>query len=195
MIRRPPRSTLFPYTTLFRSTVLHAGGKFDGKSYGVSGGLHGVGVTVVNALSTRLDVNVWRDGTAWKTSYAYAKPGELQKAGTTKKQATAITFWADGDIFETTNYSFDTINRRLQEMAFLNKGLTIVLRDERPGHSKVESGLAEEITLAEAAPEAGAEAEAFEATEITYKYDGGLIDYVAHINGKKTPIHKSVISF
>jgi DNA gyrase subunit B len=176
-------------------TVLHAGGKFDGKSYGVSGGLHGVGVTVVNALSTRLDVNVWRDGTEWKQSYAYAKPGELQKVGPTKKQGTAITFWADDAIFETTTYSFDTINRRLQEMAFLNKGLTIVLRDERPGHSKVESGLADEVTLAEAAPEPGAEEKAFEATEVTYKYDAGLIDYVAHINAKKSPIHKSVVSF
>ncbi|HET6393705.1 MAG TPA: DNA topoisomerase (ATP-hydrolyzing) subunit B [Blastococcus sp.] len=176
-------------------TVLHAGGKFDGKSYGVSGGLHGVGVTVVNALSTRLDVNVWRDGTEWKQSYAYAKPGPLEEVGPTKKCGTAITFWADDAIFETTTFSFDTINRRLQEMAFLNKGLTIVLRDERPGHSKVESGLADEVTLAEAAPEAGSEDRAFEATEVTYKYDAGLIDYVAHINAKKSPIHKSVVSF
>ena len=176
-------------------TVLHAGGKFDGKSYGVSGGLHGVGVTVVNALSTRLDVQVWRDGTEWAQSYAYAKPGELVKVGPTKKRGTAITFWADGDIFETTTFTFDTINRRLQEMAFLNKGLTIVLRDERPGHSKVESGLGDELTLAEAAPEAGAEDLAFEPTEVTYKYDAGLIDYVAHINAKKSPIHKSVVSF
>jgi DNA gyrase subunit B len=176
-------------------TVLHAGGKFDGKSYGVSGGLHGVGVTVVNALSTRLDVQVWRDGTEWKQSYAYAKPGPLEQVGPTKKRGTAITFWADDGIFETTTFSFDTINRRLQEMAFLNKGLTIVLRDERPGHSKVESGLADEVTLAEAAPEAGTEEQAFEATEVTYKYDAGLIDYVAHINAKKSPIHKSVVAF
>lgn len=176
-------------------TVLHAGGKFDGKSYGVSGGLHGVGVTVVNALSTRLDVQVWRDGTEWRQSYAYAKPGPLEEVGPTKKRGTAITFWADDAIFETTTYSFDTINRRLQEMAFLNKGLTIVLRDERPGHSKVESGLADEVTLAEAAPEAGAEDKAFEATEVTYKYGAGLIDYVAHINAKKSPIHKSVVAF
>src|SRR5919107_1554399 len=152
-------------------TVLHAGGKFDGKSYGVSGGLHGVGVTVVNALSTRLDVRVWRDGTEWTQSYAYAKPGPLEEVGPTRKQGTAITFWADDAIFETTTYSFDTINRRLQEMAFLNKGLTIILRDERPGHSKVESGLADEVTLAEAAPEAGAEDRAFEAAEGTGKND------------------------
>jgi DNA gyrase subunit B len=176
-------------------TVLHAGGKFDGKSYGVSGGLHGVGVTVVNALSKRLDVRVWRDGTEWHQSYAMAKPGPLEQVGPTKKRGTAVTFWADGDIFETTNYSFDTISRRLQEMAFLNKGITIVLRDERPGHGKAETGMGEEITLAEAAPEPTAVDEAFEPTEITYKYDGGLIDYVGHINAKKSPIHKSVISF
>ena len=133
-------------------TVLHAGGKFDGKSYGVSGGLHGVGVTVVNALSKRLEVNVWRDGAEWFQRYDLAKPGPLEEVGPTKKRGSAVTFWADGDIFETTHYSFDTINRRLQEMAFLNKGLTIVLRDERPGHGKAETGLAEEVTLAEAAP-------------------------------------------
>ncbi|MEX5720203.1 DNA topoisomerase (ATP-hydrolyzing) subunit B [Geodermatophilus maliterrae] len=176
-------------------TVLHAGGKFDGKSYAVSGGLHGVGVTVVNALSSALDVRVWRDGREWHQSYVLAKPGPLEEIGPTRKRGTQITFWADGDIFETTTYSFDTISRRLQEMAFLNKGLTIVLRDERPGHSKVESGMAEEITLAEAAVEPGAEAAAFEATEITYRYDGGLEDYVKHINAKKSPIHKSVVSF
>ena len=133
-------------------TVLHAGGKFDGKSYGVSGGLHGVGVTVVNALSTRLEVNVWRDGAEWFQRYDMAKPGPLEEVGPTKKRGSAVTFWADGDIFETTDYSFDTINRRLQEMAFLNAGLTIVLRDERPGHGKAETGLGEELSLAEAAP-------------------------------------------
>ena len=117
-------------------TVLHAGGKFDGKSYGVSGGLHGVGVTVVNALSKRLEVNVWRDGAEWFQRYDLAKPGPLEEVGPTKKRGSAVTFWADDDIFETTHYSFDTINRRLQEMAFLNKGLTIVLRDERPGRAR-----------------------------------------------------------
>ena len=176
-------------------TVLHAGGKFDGKSYGVSGGLHGVGVTVVNALSRRLEVNVWRDGAEWFQRYDLAKPQPLEAVGPTKKRGSAVTFWADGDIFETTHYSFDTISRRLQEMAFLNKGITIVLRDERPGQSKAETGMAEEISVVEAATEVGHEAEAFEPTEITYKYDGGLVDYVAHINGKKSPIHKSVISF
>jgi DNA gyrase subunit B len=176
-------------------TILHAGGKFDGKSYAVSGGLHGVGVTVVNALSTELDVRVWRDGSEWHQHYAQAKPGPLEKIGPTKKRGTAVTFWADDTIFETTTYSFDTISRRLQEMAFLNKGLKIVLRDERPGQGKAETGVAEEISLIEEAPAAGAEQEAFEATEVTYHYEGGLIDYVKHINAKKNPIHKSVISF
>jgi DNA gyrase subunit B len=176
-------------------TILHAGGKFDGKSYAVSGGLHGVGVTVVNALSSQLDVRIWRDGTEWHQHYDQAKPGPLEKIGPTTRRGTQITFWADADIFETTTYSFDTISRRLQEMAFLNKGLTIVLRDERPGHSKAETGMAEEISLVEEAPQAGTEDEAFEATEITYRYDGGLVDYVGHINRRKTPIHRSVIGF
>ncbi len=175
-------------------TILHAGGKFDGKSYAVSGGLHGVGVTVVNALSSHLDVRIWRDGTEWHQHYDLAKPGPLEKVGPTKKRGTQITFWADDTIFETTHYSFDTISRRLQEMAFLNKGLTIVLRDERPGQGKAETGLADEISVAEVAPHPGSEA-AFEATEITYRYDGGLEDYVKHINAKKSPIHKSVVSF
>jgi DNA gyrase subunit B len=175
-------------------TVLHAGGKFDGKSYGVSGGLHGVGVTVVNALSTRLDVRIWTNGREWQQSYTEAKPGPLEEVGPTRKRGTAITFWADGDIFETTTYSFDTINRRLQEMAFLNAGLTIVLRDERPGHGKAETGVGEE-SLATLAVPVEADEEAFEPTEITYRYDGGLVDFVAHLNRRKTAIHKSVIGF
>jgi DNA gyrase subunit B len=175
-------------------TVLHAGGKFDGKSYGVSGGLHGVGVTVVNALSTRLDVTVWRDGTEWQQSYSEAKPGPLEKVGPTTKRGTQITFWADGGIFETTTYSFDTINRRLQEMAFLNAGLTIVLRDERPGHGKAETGMGEESLASLAAP-VEADEQAFEPTEVTYRYDGGLVDFVAHLNRRKTAIHRSVIGF
>jgi DNA gyrase subunit B len=176
-------------------TVLHAGGKFDGKSYAVSGGLHGVGVTVVNALSTALDVRIWRDGTEWHQRYDMAKPGPLEEVGPTDKVGTQITFWADGSIFETTNYSFDTINRRLQEMAFLNKGLTIILRDERPGQSKAETGLADETSLAEAATAVGHEDEAFEPTEVTYRYEQGLVDYVTYLNRRKTAIHRSVIGF
>jgi DNA gyrase subunit B len=176
-------------------TILHAGGKFDGKSYGVSGGLHGVGVTVVNALSSELDVEIWRDGVAWHQHYTMNKPGALERVGDTKKRGTAITFWADQSIFETTTYSFDTISRRMQEMAFLNKGLTIVLRDERPGQGKADTGLAEEASIVEEAPAPGHEDEAFEPTEITYRYDGGLVDYVTHLNRRKSPIHRSVISF
>ncbi|MCA0147057.1 DNA topoisomerase (ATP-hydrolyzing) subunit B [Blastococcus sp. LR1] len=175
-------------------TVLHAGGKFDGKSYGVSGGLHGVGVTVVNALSTRLDVRVWTRGKEWHQEYNEAKPGPLQEIGPTDKRGTQITFWADGGIFETTHYSFETINRRLQEMAFLNAGLTIILRDERPGQGKAETGLGEESVALEATDPAAVD-EAFEPTEVTYKYDGGLVDYVAYINRRKTAIHKTVLGF
>jgi DNA gyrase subunit B len=176
-------------------TVLHAGGKFDGKSYAVSGGLHGVGVTVVNALSKSLDVRIWRDGTEWHQRYEMAKPGPLEEVGPTTKQGTEITFWADDDIFETTHYSFDTINRRLQEMAFLNKGLTMVLRDERPGQGKADTGLAEGTSVVESAAPAGHEDEAFEPTEVTYHYEHGLIDYVAFLNRRKSPIHRSVIGF
>lgn len=105
-------------------TSLHAGGKFDDKSYAVSGGLHGVGVSVVNALSTALDVEVRRDGKIWRQHYEYAVPGELVEAGTTKKSdtGTTITYWADPKIFETTTYTLETIRRRLQEQTFLNKG-------------------------------------------------------------------------
>ena len=176
-------------------TVLHAGGKFDGKSYAVSGGLHGVGVTVVNALSKKLDVRIRRDGSEWYQHYELAKPGPLEKIGPTRSRGTTTTFWADDDIFETTTYTFDTISRRLQEMAFLNRGLTIVLRDERPGHGKAETGLADQASVAEVATAPGHEAEAFEPTEITYRYDGGLEDYVRHINAKKNPIHRSIVGF
>ncbi|MEU2347690.1 DNA topoisomerase (ATP-hydrolyzing) subunit B [Modestobacter sp. NPDC049651] len=175
-------------------TILHAGGKFDGKSYGVSGGLHGVGVTVVNALSTRLDVRIWTKGAEWHQEYTEAKPGKLEEVGPTDKRGTAITFWADPSIFETTTYSYDTISRRLQEMAFLNKGLTIILRDERPGQSTAETGEGGE-SLAEAAAPVDAEERAFEPTEVTYRYDNGLVDYVAHLNRRKTPIHRAVIGF
>ncbi|QXG74342.1 DNA topoisomerase (ATP-hydrolyzing) subunit B [Modestobacter sp. L9-4] len=175
-------------------TILHAGGKFDGKSYGVSGGLHGVGVTVVNALSTELDVTIWTKGSEWHQHYDLAKPGTLTEVGPTDKRGTAITFWADGSIFETTHFSYDTIARRLQEMAFLNKGLKIVLRDERPGQGKAETGIGEESLVEHAAPAEAVE-EAFEPTEVTWQYDQGLVDYVAYLNRRKSPIHKSVIGF
>ncbi|MEN3360192.1 MAG: gyrase subunit, partial [Mycobacteriales bacterium] len=148
-------------------TTLHAGGKFDGKSYAVSGGLHGVGVSVVNALSTRLDVEIMRDGYVWTQTYTNQRPGQLNRGAATKAHGTTITFWADSGIFETTTYSFETLARRLQEMAFLNRGLSITLRDER-----------------DETPH-----------EITYMYKGGIEDFVRHLNASKDPIHKSVIGF
>ncbi len=166
-------------------TVLHAGGKFDGKAYAVSGGLHGVGVSVVNALSERLEVEIDRDGSHWSQPYVNAKPAAplTKGAKTTRKTGTTVTFWADPVIFETTTYSFETISRRLQEMAFLNKGLTIVLRDERPGLVVDE----EDATSAPSKP-AGPK-------EVTYHYPGGIADFVKHLNATKSPMHKSVIYF
>ncbi len=156
-------------------TTLHAGGKFDSQSYAVSGGLHGVGVSVVNALSTRLDVEIMRDGHLWNRSYVMGKPsGELVKGKAVRRTGTTVTFWADAEIFETTHYSWETLARRLQEMAFLNRGLTIVLRDDR-----VEPGLE---------PEEGPK-------EVTYQYKAGIEDFVRHLNAARTPIHKSVIGF
>ena len=112
-------------------TTLHAGGKFDSKSYAVSGGLHGVGVSVVNALSSRLAVEIMRDGFTWNQEYTNSRPGPLQKGAPTRKHGSLVSFWADPTVFETTTYSFETLSRRLQEMAFLNRGLSITLRDER----------------------------------------------------------------
>ncbi|MFC7387367.1 DNA topoisomerase (ATP-hydrolyzing) subunit B [Sphaerisporangium rhizosphaerae] len=153
-------------------TVLHAGGKFDSKSYAVSGGLHGVGVSVVNALSTRLEVEIKTEGHYWRQSYVESKPtGPLVKGEPTEETGTSITFWADDTIFETTTWNFETLSRRFQEMAFLNKGLTIVIRDERPDHVNGEPHV------------------------VTYHYEGGLSDFVKHINSKKEPVHNSVIDF
>ena len=113
-------------------TQLHAGGKFDSDSYAVSGGLHGVGISVVNALSTRVEVEIKRDGTLWRQNFVRAIPEELVEVGPAEGTGTKVRFWADPEIFETTEYDFDVVARRLQEMAFLNKGLTITLIDRRP---------------------------------------------------------------
>ncbi len=120
-------------------TQLHAGGKFGGENsgYNVSGGLHGVGVSVVNALSTRLEVDISRDGHEWFQFYDRAVPGTIKQGDATKKTGTTVRYWADPDVFETTNYDFETVARRLQEMAFLNKGLTITLADERVAPDEV----------------------------------------------------------
>jgi DNA gyrase subunit B len=149
-------------------TTLHAGGKFDGKSYAVSGGLHGVGVSVVNALSKRLDVEVRREGYRWTQSYARSKVvTPVIKGAATPETGTTITFWADEEIFETTSFTFETLSRRMQEMAFLNRSLLINLRDERDP----------------------------DVVEVRYKYDGGIEDFVRHLNATKEAIHRSVVAF
>jgi DNA gyrase subunit B len=180
-------------------TQLHAGGKFGGENsgYNVSGGLHGVGVSVVNALSTRLEVDIARDGHEWFQSYDHAMPGTLKQGDATKKAGTTVRFWADPNIFETTNYDFETVARRLQEMAFLNKGLTITLSDERVTAEEV----TDEVVSDTAEAPKSAEAKAAEATgphkvkNRTFHYPGGLVDYVKHINRTKTPIHQSIVDF
>jgi DNA gyrase subunit B len=160
-------------------TTLHAGGKFDGKSYAVSGGLHGVGISVVNALSSRLDAEIRRDGYVWtQTFVGTAKPagaaaGPLVKGEPTDETGTQITHWADETVFEDTTYSFETLSRRMQEMAFLNKGLSITLRDERVDPT----------------------AEDNEPREVVYHYEGGISDFVAYLNGSKSAIHPSIIYF
>jgi DNA gyrase subunit B len=153
-------------------TMLHAGGKFDGKAYAVSGGLHGVGVSVVNALSVRIAVEIHKDGYVWRQEYVNSKPGPLERGETTKKTGSSVSFWPDPSVFETTTFTFETIYRRLQEMAFLNRGLTIALRDERVGSDATE-----------------------DRKEITFCYKGGIADFVRHLNQTKSPIHKSVIEF
>jgi len=162
-------------------TSLHAGGKFGGGGYKVSGGLHGVGVSVVNALSTKMHVEVKRDGHRWTQSFTYGVPdAPLAREEETDETGTTTTFYASGDIFETTTYDYDTLKTRFREMAFLNKGLQITLRDER--HEGEDDGAGEGVVD---------EVE----REVTFRYDGGLIDYVNHINvGSKAPIHRDVIS-
>ncbi|MGA8366012.1 MAG: DNA topoisomerase (ATP-hydrolyzing) subunit B [Candidatus Acidiferrales bacterium] len=145
-------------------TVLHAGGKFDSESYKVSGGLHGVGVSVVNALSDWLDLEIWRDGEVWEQSYEKGVPTtKLKSSGKTKKTGTKITFHADESIFTTINYGFDTLSQRLRELAFLNKGLKITLEDERSNKN----------------------------TE--FRFTGGISEFVKHLNRGKGVLHDSPI--
>ncbi|WUI79322.1 DNA topoisomerase (ATP-hydrolyzing) subunit B [Streptomyces sp. NBC_00400] len=155
-------------------TVLHAGGKFGGGGYAVSGGLHGVGVSVVNALSQRVAVEVRTEGYRWTQEYKLGVPtAPLAKHEPTDESGTAVTFWADGDIFETTTYSFETLSRRFQEMAFLNKGLTIALTDERPDHVDEEG----------------------KPLSVRYHYEGGIVDFVTYLNSRKGElVHPTVIS-
>jgi DNA gyrase subunit B len=153
-------------------TTLHAGGKFDGKSYAVSGGLHGVGVSVVNALSSRLEIVISKDGYVWRQAYEVGDPtGPLVKGEATEETGSIITFWPDGSIFETLSWSFETLSRRLQEMAFLNRGLSITLTDERPDDERTEQAY------------------------VSYCYDGGIADFVRYLNKSKDAVHESVIEF
>ncbi|QDY05748.1 DNA topoisomerase (ATP-hydrolyzing) subunit B [Micromonospora sp. HM134] len=153
-------------------TVLHAGGKFDGKAYAVSGGLHGVGVSVVNALSTRMAVEIHKSGHVWRQKYHNSKPEPLDKGETTDRTGSAVSFWPDPDVFETVDFDFQTIYRRLQEMAFLNRALSIHLLDERV-----------------------AEGEEGKPREVTFFYEGGIADFVRHLNASKNPMHKTVVEF
>jgi DNA gyrase subunit B len=145
-------------------TVLHAGGKFDSDSYKVSGGLHGVGVSVVNALSDWLDLEIWRDGEVWEQAYEKGKPtSKLNVTGKTRKTGTKLTFHPDPEIFTTINYSYDTLAQRLRELAFLNKGLKITLHDER-SDKKTE-----------------------------FRFTGGIAEFVKHLNRGKQTLHDSPI--
>src|ERR1700722_8375334 len=154
-------------------TTLHAGGKFDSQSYAVSGGLHGVGASVVNALSTRMEVEIRKDGYIWRQSYAMSEPtGAVIRGEKTDETGTIITFWPEGSIFETTGGWFEPLSRRVQEMAFLNKGLSITITDERPEHQTGE-----------------------QPATVTYHYDGGIADFVAYLNATKDPVHPTIIDF
>jgi DNA gyrase subunit B len=180
-------------------TQLHAGGKFGGENsgYTVSGGLHGVGVSVVNALSRRLEVDISRDGHEWSQYYERAVPGTLKQGEATKKTGTTIRFWADPEIFETTVYDFEAVARRLQEMAFLNKGLTINLADERVTQEEVVDEVVSDTAEApKSAEEKAAESKApHKVKRRTFHYPGGLVDFVKHINRTKSPIQQSIIDF
>jgi len=161
-------------------TVLHAGGKFGGSGYSVSGGLHGVGVSVVNALSIRLDVEIKRDGYVWRQTYVHGVPqAPLDRGEATDETGTMVTFWADGDIFETLHYDFTTLARRFQEMAFLNKGLILELIDERaPAIVDLDSDADEPVE---------------EVRRVEYHYEGGIADFVSHLNASKGAANPSVI--
>lgn len=149
-------------------TILHAGGKFGGSGYKVSGGLHGVGVSVVNALSSRLEVEVKRSGQVWQMAFERGKPlGTLKPVGKSKVTGTKVTFWADPDVFETTEYSWDTLASRMRETAFLNKNLKITLTDERELEPRREE----------------------------FRYAGGILDFVKYLNEKKESIHSKPIYF
>lgn len=188
-------------------TQLHAGGKFDSDSYAVSGGLHGVGISVVNALSTRVEADIKRDGKHWLQNFSMAIPDPLVEGGNARGTGTTIRFWPDAEIFETTTFKFETISRRLQEMAFLNKGLTITLIDKRVTDEELEleaiaeeGDTAENVSLDQIDVDADGNIDAPAAPKKREKkkvffYPDGLKDYVAHLNKSKQVIHPTIISF
>jgi DNA gyrase subunit B len=152
-------------------TKLHAGGKFDSSSYKVSGGLHGVGVSCVNALSEDLELEIWRDGATWQQNYAAGDPtNKLKKTGATKKRGTKVHFLPDHTIFTALEYNYDTLSTRLRELAFLNKGLLITLTDERTTDSKTG-----------------------EPKQTEFKYNGGIAEFIKHLNRGKQVLHEKPI--
>ncbi|TFH41893.1 MAG: hypothetical protein E4G96_04580, partial [Chrysiogenales bacterium] len=148
-------------------TKLHAGGKFDNEAYKVSGGLHGVGISVVNALSSELTVEVYKDGKRYAQSYKRGLPtGKVKMLGPSKQTGTRVLFHPDQQIFETVDFNFDTLSKRLRELAFLNAGVKITLRDERK-----------------------------KGKEHLFQFKGGIVSFVQHLNESKTPIIKKPIYF
>ncbi|ALU20632.1 DNA gyrase subunit B [Corynebacterium pseudotuberculosis] len=188
-------------------TQLHAGGKFDSDSYAVSGGLHGVGISVVNALSTRVEADIKLHGKHWYQNFSNAVPDELVQGGNARGTGTTIRFWPDAEIFETTTFKFDIIARRLQEMAFLNKGLTLSLTDKRVSDEELEleaiadeGDTAENVSLEKIDSDADGNIEAPAAPKKREKkkvfyYPEGLKDYVAHLNKSKQVIHPTIVAF
>ena len=174
-------------------TVLHAGGKFGGGGYAVSGGLHGVGSSVVNALSTRMEVEIRRDGHVWRQAYLRGVPeAPLDKGEATDETGTTITFWADDEIFDETVYDFETLRKRFQQMAFLNKGLRLTLTDER-----TPEGAEADDDVVDVELEAEGETQDKGPHTVSYHYERGLQDFVEFINHAKRAevIHPEVISF
>jgi len=181
-------------------TVLHAGGKFGGGGYKVSGGLHGVGVSVVNALSARVVAEVRNRGHLWRQTFTLGVPDgpleEVRAMADGERTGTTITFYASPDIFETTSYSLETITSRIREYAFLNKGLEIVVRDERPQADQLADAVEDDTVVDDVdgrhdsikRGQAGG-------VEQVFRYDRGLVDYVEHINRKKQPANPTIISF
>ena len=152
-------------------TTLHAGGKFDSSTYKVSGGLHGVGVSCVNALSEELDLEIWRDGATWEQTYSKGEPtSKMKKVGAAKRRGTKVHFLPDRSIFTATDYNYDTLAQRLRELAFLNKGLLITLTDERSTDAKTG-----------------------EAKHTDFKYNGGIAEFIKHLNRGKQVLHEKPI--